>query len=104
MVRRRDLDGEIVAVDQADVVEICVASAVEGELGDAGRRHSACAVALQPSAAVAGGAPQATRRILVAAAPAPEAAGPSVRDRRGAAGARVEPPAAAVRDGVAGIA
>lgn len=80
-----DLDQhwQVVAVDEADVVEVHGAGA-EGELGQSGS-GGASAVALQlAGAAVAGGAGAVGRVIEVAAGSAPEAAGPAGRQLEGA--------------------
>ena len=41
-----DLNGQIVAIDQRDVVVVHAAVAVKGELGQRDRRSAACSVAL----------------------------------------------------------
>lgn len=69
-----DGDGEVVAVHQADIVEVLVVS--EGDLGEGGRRCAADAVAEEWPTAVSGGATAATGSVEGAAVAAPEAAGP----------------------------
>lgn len=73
-----DGDGEIVAVDEADVVEILVIS--ESNLGKSGRRGPANAIAEEVAAAVPGGAAAAAGGVEGAAVAAPHAAGPPRRE------------------------
>nr|GLL35326.1 hypothetical protein CR513_13447 [Ipomoea trifida] len=73
-----DGDGEIVAVDEADVIEILVIS--ESDLGESGRRGAANAIAEEGAAAVPGGAAAAAGGVEGAAVAAPHAAGPPRRE------------------------
>lgn len=58
---RHHEQGEVVAVNQADVVEVKAAGAIEGELGKGGRRDGARSGALNlAGAAVAGEAGELT--------------------------------------------
>lgn len=70
----RDCDGEVVAVYQADIVEVLVVS--EGDLGESSRRCAADAVAEEVTAAVAGGAATASGGVEGTAMATPESAGP----------------------------
>nr|GMD35630.1 hypothetical protein CR513_13447 [Ipomoea batatas] len=71
-------DGEIIAVDEADVIEILVIS--ESDLGESGRRGAANAIAEEGAAAVPGGAAAASGGVEGAAVAAPHAAGPPRRE------------------------
>jgi hypothetical protein len=84
--------GEVVAVHEADVVEVQPAAAVERELGQRRRRRGARARALGGAgAAVARGADKPPRGAVLRAARArPHAAGPARRRRHRARGARRE--------------
>jgi len=77
--RRGDLQGDVVAVNKAHVVEILVAVAIECELRQGGRLRPAGAIALEATAAVARGAGASARSVEVAASAAPEAARPARR-------------------------
>lgn len=82
---------QVVAVDQADVVEVHPAAAAEGELGEGGRRGGTGTAALRPAgAAVAGGAGALPFAIEGASGAAPEAAGPAGGGLEGAGGALPE--------------
>jgi hypothetical protein len=84
--------GEVVAIHEADVVEVQPATAVERELGQRGRRRSARARALGGArAAVARGTDEPPRGAVLGAARArPHAAGPARRRRHRACRARRE--------------
>ena len=74
---RNHHDREVVTVDQADVEEIEASGAVEGELGEGGRRRGAAAGAFElAGAAVAGDAGELSGGVLGAEGAAPEAATP----------------------------
>jgi hypothetical protein len=80
--RRGGLDehGQVVAVDEADVVEVLPAGAVERELGERGGRRRPGAAALDPAgAAVARGAGTPAAGVEAAAGARPEAARPPLR-------------------------
>lgn len=71
----RDGNGEVVAIDEADVIEVLVVA--EGNLGKRGGRGSTEAVAEKVSAAVSGGAAAAAGGVEGAAVAAPHAARPA---------------------------
>lgn len=73
-----DGDGEIVAVHEADVVEVLVVA--QGELGERGGRGAADAVAEEGATAVPGGAAAAAGGVEGAAVAAPEATRPERRE------------------------
>ncbi|KAK3027894.1 hypothetical protein RJ639_040835 [Escallonia herrerae] len=96
----RDGDGEVVAVDQADVVEVLLAA--EGDFGEGRRRCATDAVAEEGAAAVARGAAAAAGGVEGAAVAPPDAAGPGSREVEGVGFGRCEHEAAASEDGLAG--
>ena len=75
--RRRDLQWDVVAVHEAYVIEIRVAT--DCELRQGGRRRPAGAIAIEPASAVGSGAGAGARCVEVAARAAPEAARPARR-------------------------
>lgn len=75
--RRADAQGNVVTVDEADVVEVLLATDCELRQGDG--RHPAGAIAHEAVAAVARGAGAGARRVEGAARAAPEAARPARR-------------------------
>ncbi|BAT06568.1 Os08g0548650, partial [Oryza sativa Japonica Group] len=80
-----DEHGEVVAVDEADVVEVLAVGAVEGELGERGGRGGARAAALHlAGAAVPRGAGALAGVVEFAAGARPEAARPPRRRVEGA--------------------
>lgn len=93
-------NGEVVAVDEADIVEVLVVS--EGDLGESGRRSTAGAGAEEGSTAVAGGAAASAVGVEGAAVAAPQATGPERWEAEcvGLVGGQLE--AAAGEDGLAG--
>ena len=92
------------AVHDAHAVRGLVAVAVEGDLRERGGRRAAEAPALEPAAAVAGGAVELLHAGGRAAGARPDAAGPGVVwGREGAVGERREVEAAAFRDLVARV-
>lgn len=72
-------DGEVVTVDEADVIEVLrVGGGAESYLGECGRRSAAEAVAEEIAAAVTGGAAAVAGGVEGAALAAPDATGPRV--------------------------
>lgn len=95
---RRDGHPEVVAVDEADVVEVLLAP--EGDLGEGRRRGASGTCAEEGAAAVAGGAAAAAVGVEGAAVAAPEAAGPERREAEGVGLVGSELEAAAGQEGL----
>ncbi|KAK3423798.1 hypothetical protein EUGRSUZ_F00558 [Eucalyptus grandis] len=101
---RRHQQRQVVPVHEADVEEVHAAGAVEGELGQGGRRGGAAAGALDLSgAAVAGEAGELAGGVLGAVGAAPEAAAPGGGGDEGLGGAAVEGEAGGGQGLLAGV-